>query len=189
MKFNVNTLNEPIKRYLKNYTALVMCSWILHCILLSCARHYLTVYLKDSKMFFFVLTLWFNAALLLYACPSRGTAGFYFVQNRNMVAGHALKGFTYKDVTTADAMSCFHRCSSECRCISFNIHATNNTLNCQLNEENRNTKPHALVASPEFNHYDLVIDYPSEVKYIFFLIFIWHSFCTFFFSRWSCTSN
>ena len=134
-------------------------------------------------MFFFVLTLWFNAALLLYACPSRGITGFYFVQNRNMAAGHALEGFTYEDVTTADAMSCFHRCSSECRCISFNIHTTNNTLKCQLNEENRNTKPHALVASPEFNHYDLVIDYPSEVEYIFFSYFHLASFLCFLFFK------
>lgn len=135
----------------------------------------LTKRFQNSKMLVFALTLWFNAAPLLHACPLKGFTGFYFVQNRNMVAGHALEGFTYKEVTTPDPMSCFHRCSSECRCISFNIHTTNNTLICQLNDENRSTKPQALLASPQLHYYDLVIDYPSEVKFFFFFS---HSFCT-----------
>lgn len=57
-------------------------------------------------MLVFALTLWFNTASFLHACPLKGYTGFYFVQNRNMVAGHALEGFTYKEVTTADPMSC-----------------------------------------------------------------------------------
>lgn len=117
------------------------------------------------------LALWLNTTLLhVNACPAKGCTSYYFVQNRNMAAGHALQGFTYKYITTADPITCFHRCSNECRCISFNICTTNSTLNCQLNEENRNTKLRALVATPDFDYHDLVIDYPPEVRFLILFI-------------------
>lgn len=162
--------NESIKRQLKKYTALA--SWCVNQYLIVSSHlvldfNCLPESFQTKIMLVFALTLWFNTASFLHACPLKGYTGFYFVQNRNMVAGHALEGFTYKEVTTADPMSCFHRCSGECRCISFNIRTTNNTLNCQLNDENRNTKPQALVATPELHYYDLVIGYPPEVKFFF----------------------
>lgn len=104
----------------------------------------------------------------LHACNIKCRTKFYFAQNGSVVAGHALNGFAYRNVTAVNPKACFHRCLMDYRCISFNYHTTSNILNCQLDEENRSTNPQALLATLEFDYYDLVIDYPPEVK-LFFL--------------------
>ncbi len=103
----------------------------------------------------------------LHACNIKCRTKFYFAQNGSVFAGHALNGFAYRNVTVVNPKACFHRCLMDDRCISFNYHTTSKIINCQLNEENRNTKPQAMVATLEFDYYDLVIDYPPEVKGFF----------------------
>lgn len=111
-----------------------------------------------------VLTFLFKN-VMLHACDIKCRTKFYFARNGSVFAGHALNGFAYRNVTTVNPKACFHRCLMDYRCISFNYRATSSILNCQLNEENRKTKPQEQVATLEFDYYDLVIDYPPEVKF------------------------
>ena len=127
----------------------------------------------ETVAFKLIALIFYMKAAPLYACSKKGCTSYYFVQERNMVAGHALTDFVYKNLTAEDPKACFHHCSEDCRCIAFNFGTRSNIQNCQLNEENRHTKPKSLNIATEFDYYDLVIDYPLEVSFAVFF----KSFC------------
>lgn len=120
--------------------------------------------MKGTFIFDLIVLPFLFTNVLLYTCNIKCRTKFYFAQNGSVFAGQALNGFAYKNVTTANPKACFHRCLMDYRCISFNFRTTSNNLNCQLNEENRKTKPQGLVVNYLVDYYDLVIDYPPEVK-------------------------
>ena len=93
-------------------------------------------------------------------CPK---AGFFFSQS-HVVADHALHGHHFRTLSTAGPRECFRECSVDCRCVSFNTYAGGERSSCQLNEENRHTKPDALKPTQGFNYYDLEIDYNIQVS-------------------------
>lgn len=93
-------------------------------------------------------------------CP---TGGFFFAVGRNMLSNHALLSHVFKNATVREPIKCFEKCQTDCRCISFNYLKIANEDNCQLNEENKNTKSNALRPKENYQYYDLVIDYNIKV--------------------------
>ena len=94
--------------------------------------------------------------------------GFYFATGRNMVDNHRLFGYVFETLTVSMPVECFRKCQADCRCISFNYLTTASQENCELNEENKNTKPSALKPRDGGQYYDLIIDYNvvvSETKF------------------------
>ena len=61
-------------------------------------------------------------------------------------------------------VECFRKCQADCRCISFNYLTTDSQENCELNEENKNTKPSVLKPREGCQYYDLMIDYNVVVS-------------------------
>lgn len=145
-----------------------MCESILNCFFSSCARlQLLTWKLPNEDNARFCLDSVVQHSLVFTCLSFERLHRFLFCSKQKHGCRSRLRRFHVQRSYNRRSDVVFHRCSGECRCISFNIRTTNNTLNCQLNDENRNTKPQALVATPELHYYDLVIDYPTEVKFFF----------------------
>lgn len=109
----------------------------------------------------FLHTFTFLATGSNASCP---TGGFFFAVGRNMLDNYALLGHVVKNASVREPIKCFEKCQSDCRCISFNYLITTNDDNCQLNEENKNTKFDALRPKENYQYYDLVIDYNIKVS-------------------------
>ena len=117
---------------------------------------------------------WYRITFLVlfhvsYSQPScRGNrflpGGFYFATGRNMVDRHRLSGFVFETLTISMPVECFRKCQADCRCISFNYLTTTSQDNCELNEENKYTKPSALEPREGGQYYDLIIDYNEVVS-------------------------
>ena len=109
----------------------------------------------------------FLYSLPFLVTPSDGnclTGGFFFAVGRNMLDNHALLGHVFKNATVREPIKCFEKCQADCRCISFNYLKIASKDNCQLNEENENTKSHALRPKENYQYYNLVIDYNIKVR-------------------------
>ncbi|XP_066014975.1 uncharacterized protein [Pocillopora verrucosa] len=92
-------------------------------------------------------------------CRIGGFIGCSFIMERNMVDDYYLVGHVFANFSAAGATECYKTCQTNCRCISFNFLKSINQNNCQLNEENRHTKPGALKPMNGSQYYDLVTDY------------------------------
>ena len=90
--------------------------------------------------------------------------GFYFATGRNMVDNHRLFGYVFETLTVSMPVECFRKCQADCQCISLNYLTTASQENCELNEENKNTKPSALKPRDGGQYYDLIIDYNVVVS-------------------------
>ena len=109
----------------------------------------------------------FLYSLPFLVTPSDGNClrgGFFFAVGRNMLDNHALLGHVFKNATLREPIKCLEKCQADCRCISFNYLKISNKDNCQLNEENENTKSHALRPKENYQYYNLVIDYNIKVR-------------------------
>lgn len=114
----------------------------------------------------------FLVPVFLHAFPFLATrsdgncliGGFFFAVGRNMLDNHALLGHVFKNATVREPIKCFEKCQTDCRCISFNYMKTANEDNCQLNDENKNTKSNALRPKENYQYYDLIIDYNIKVR-------------------------
>ena len=104
---------------------------------------------------------------LFLVTPSHGncpTGGFFFAVGRNMLDNHALSAYVFKNATVREPVKYFEKCQIDCCCISFNYLKIANENNCQLNEENKNTKSNALRPKENYQYYDLIIDYNIKVR-------------------------
>ena len=126
-----------------------------------------------ESLFFSLQTFLFGLALFISLTRATGSCansacasvGFFYAQaGPNMVSSHALLGYTFQTITAPNARGCFRKCSSDCRCVSFNYFTGEESDNCQLNDENRNLKPSDLREAPGSDYYDLVIDYNIKVR-------------------------
>ena len=98
-------------------------------------------------------------------CRIGGFIGCSFIMERNMVDDYCLVGHAFANFSAAGVTECYKTCQTNCRCISFNFLKSINQSNCQLNEENRQTKPGALKPMNGSQYYDLVTDYKVTVRH------------------------
>ena len=101
-------------------------------------------------------------------CRIGGFIGCSFIMERNMVDDYCLVGHVFANFSAAGVTECYKTCQTNCRCVSFNFLKSINQSNCQLNEENRHTKPGALKPMNGSQYYDLVIDYEVTVRHKIF---------------------
>ncbi|KAK3731863.1 hypothetical protein QZH41_008327, partial [Actinostola sp. cb2023] len=68
-------------------------------------------------------------------CPFVRYTGSF--QAADHVADHALKGYSYKNVTVTNTYQCFSVCVLDCMCLSYQLSGTR----CEVMDENRQTAP------------------------------------------------
>lgn len=119
-----------------------------------------------------LLPVFFFVVPFVVTCPDGNclVGGFFFALGRNMLDNHALVGHVFNSNTVTEPMSCFKKCQSDCRCISFNYLPSEKQDNCQLNNENKNTNSSALQPNKGSQYYDLVINYKIRVSIHFHVI-------------------
>ena len=125
----------------------------------ACIHKSITLLLIVSAFMIF-----FTAGL----CRIGGFIGCSFIMERNIVDDYCLVGHVFANFSAAGVTECYKICQTNCRCISFNFLKSINQSNCQLNEENRHTKPGALKPMNGSQYYDLVIDYEVTVRHKIF---------------------
>ena len=101
-------------------------------------------------------------------CRIGGFIGCSFIMERNMVDDYCLFGHVFANFSAAGVTECYKTCQTNCRCISFNFLKNINQTNCQLNEENRHTKPGALKPMSGSQYYELVTNYKVTVRHKIF---------------------
>ena len=101
-------------------------------------------------------------------CRIGGFIGCSFIMERNMVDDYCLVGHVFANFSAAGVTECYKTCQTNCRCISFNFLKNINQSNCQLNEENRHTKPGALKPMSGSQYYELVTNYKVTVRHKIF---------------------
>ena len=101
-------------------------------------------------------------------CRIGGFIGCSFIMERNMVDDYCLVGHVFANFSAAGVTECYKTCQTNCRCISFNFLKSINQTNCQLNEENRHTKPGALKPMSGSQYYELVTNYKVTVRHKIF---------------------
>ena len=101
-------------------------------------------------------------------CRIGGFIGCSFIMERNMVDDYCLFGHVFANFSAAGVTECYQTCQTNCRCISFNFLKSINQNNCQLNEENRHTKPGALKPMSGSQYYELVTNYKVTVRHKIF---------------------
>ena len=144
-------------------------SWVLYEAFLKFLLHTTVTRSMDS-----LFLHWHRITLLVlfhvsYSQPScHGNrflpGGFYFATGRNMVDNRRLSGYVFETLTISIPVECFRKCQADCRCVSFNHLTTAIRDNCELNEENKYTKPSALEPREGAQYYDLIIDYNVVVS-------------------------
>ena len=101
-------------------------------------------------------------------CRIGGFIGCSFIMESNMVDDYYLFGHVFANFSAAGVTECYKTCQTNCRCISFNFLKNINQTNCQLNEENRHTKPGALKPMSGSQYYELVTNYKVTVRHKIF---------------------
>ena len=89
---------------------------------------------------------------------------FRFVEDEDVVLGHALEGHVFKTYTVSRATECHVLCRDDCQCISTNYSPNVKKDNCELNDANKEMKPAALKHKPGTKYYDLIKSYTVEVR-------------------------
>ena len=70
---------------------------------------------------------------------------------RDFVQDYGLKKHVLKTVTSSSVQHCFSRCTSECRCVAYQV---KDSL-CQLLNEDRQTAPNSFVAKLGYKYFEL----------------------------------
>ena len=90
---------------------------------------------------------------------------FLFVLDKDVVNDYALDGHMFQQHTVKAAAQCHVLCRDNCQCMSMNYLPTIKEHNCELNDENKDRKPDALIFKSNAQYYGLVRSYTTEVRH------------------------
>ena len=91
-------------------------------------------------------------------CPMVRYTGFFDAYDH--VDGHALRGYSYRNVTVSNTQKCFSTCVFDCRCLSYQLFGTR----CEVMNEDRHTAPKQFLPAPGYKYFQLNQKFKTQVR-------------------------
>ena len=91
-------------------------------------------------------------------CPIVQYRGSFYTDDH--VDGHALTGYSYRNVTVSHPQKCFSTCVMDCRCLAYQLFGTR----CEVMDEDRHTAPNQFLQTPGYQYFGLKQWFKTHVR-------------------------